>query len=261
MEWLHEMIFEMDWKQFIPSLIATVVGIFGPFWIQRRIEKTKQKTDALDRVEQLKGELNGVLKTIQNLNDEEERYIDPVKTPVWTGLQNTNESSLLSVLRKKPKSKKVKKNKKKSSLEEEGGSNSLEKQNDVTLIQDADVAQQAIMDDFVFDQNENWYNAVYALYGRIEEYNKWWNLYSTQRAAGREARALHNEKECISNVKEKLCSRTLQKDGKAITNKAGIPYLLALLDVVIAVNTPLIRRLWNAIRGIFKTKTNKQTSK
>lgn len=244
MEWLHEMIFEMDWKQFIPSLIATIIGIFGPFWIQRRIEKSKQRTDALDRVEQLKSELGGVLKTIEDLNDEEERYIDPVKTPVWTGLQNTNESSLLSVLRKKPKNKK---SDKKKCSHEEVETNSSGEQNIVT--------------DVVFDQNENWYNTVYALYGRIEEYNKWWNLYSTQRAAGREARALHNEKVCISNVKEKLCSKTLQKDGKEITNKDGIPYLLALLDVVIVVNTPIIRRFWNALRGIFRSKTNKQKSK
>lgn len=255
MEWLHEMIFEMDWKQFIPSLVATIIGIFGPFWIQRRIEKTKQKTDALDRVEQLKSELDGVLKTIEDLNDEEERYIDPVKTPVWTGLQNTNESSLLSVLRKKPKNKK--KNKKKSSLEEVKDNSSVE-QGEAESTQNTDAVQQNIVTDVVFDQNENWYNTVYALYGRIEEYNKWWNLYSTQRAAGREAKFLHNEKVCISNVKEKLCSKTLQKDGNEITNKDGIPYLLALLDVVIAVNTPLIRRFGNALRRIFRAKTNKQ---
>lgn len=254
MDWLKDMFLYMDWKQFIPSLIATIIGIFGPFWFQRRIEKSKQKTDALERVEQLKSELSGILKTIEDLNDKEERYIDPVKTPVWTGLQNTNESSLLSVLRKKPK---TKKNKTKG----EAKSNLSIEQNGTIMTENTDVVKQTIVTDFTFEQNENWYSAVYALYGRIEEYNKWWNLYSTQRAAGREAKALHNEKDCISKVKEKLCSKTIMKDDKEELNKDGIPYLLDLLSVVVAVNTPIGHRIRNALRRIFKMKNNKQASK
>ena len=251
MQWLREMFCEMDWKQFIPSLIATIIGIFGPFWIQSRIEKSKQRKDALDKVEQLKNELEGVLTTIKELEDDEKRYIDPVKTPIWTGLQNTNESTLLSVLRKKPKAKK-------KSYLETTQSNSADEYNKVVLQQsNAEVQQPNVADNNV-DPNDNWYKAVYALYGRIEEYNKWWNLYSTQRAAGREVKALHNEKKCIAEVKEKLCSKMLTKEGRDEKNKDGIPYLLELLDVVITVNTSLMRRVWNKLLSIFSIKTNRR---
>ncbi len=280
MDWIKEMIFEMDWKQFIPSLVATIIGIFGPFWIQSRIEKSKQKKDALEKVKQLKSELRTMLNTIKDLKDDEERYIDPVKTPVWTGMQNTNESSLLSVLRKKPKA--DKKNKKRNNSEESLSDNETSQKDKVIVAELMVVASdnvvtepnekllvQANLDTIQSDiaykdevQSDNWYKAVYSLYGQIEEYNKWWNLYSTQRAAGRETKVLHNEKACIAKVKEKLCSYKLKNEEEIEEiNKDGIPYLLQLLDDVIAVNTPTMRQFLNWLRKIFKSKTNKQKSK
>lgn len=253
MEWLNDMFVEMDWRQFIPSLVATIIGIFGPFWIQRRIEKSNKKKDALSKVDQLKIELKSMLKTIGSLEDDK-RYIDPIKTPIWTGLQNTNESSLLSVLRKKPKTDKDKKQ--------------------AVLSQDNTETKQIEAEDGGNAQTDNWYKAVYSLYGRIEEYNKWWNLYSTQRAAGRTPTELHAEKECIAGLKEKLCAEQLPNDEaqaneeneQAVSqelqvNKDGIPFLLNLLDEVIAVNTPFMQRLANGLRKVFRVKTNKKKSK
>lgn len=243
MDWLREMIFEMDWKQFIPSLVATVIGIFGPFWIQSRIEKSKRRKDALVKVKQLKSELKSMLKTIKSLEDNM-RYIDPIKTPIWTGLQNTNESSLLSVLHKKPKELKIKKNNSGMVLlEVEENANTKIKQTGSTDESDS--------------QANTWYNIVYSLYGRIEEYNKWWNLYSTQRAAGRKLDDLHAEKSCIAELKEKLCSETLIEENVVKENKDGIPFLLNLLDVVIAVNTPIMHRFFDKVRKIFRKNRQK----
>lgn len=204
MEWLHEMFIEMDWRQFIPSLIATIIGIFGPFWIQSMIEKWNKKKAALKMISQIKGELKDIVGDIKQLGDNK-RYIDPIKTPIWTGIQNTNEGSLLTILRKKAKSG----NKQKRGQQEVANQN-------VT----ADVSNRAKTD---------WYKAVYSTYGLIDELNKWWNLYSEQRTAGRAPEDLQTVKNCINDLENTLCSTAEEE-------KESIQYVLHLLDDVLAEN-------------------------
>lgn len=186
MKMLYEMLYEMDWRQFIPSLIATIIGIFGPFWIQKRIEKSRQKKDAIERVKQLKSELEKIMSVLNHEINEECRYIDPIKTPVWTGLLNTNESVLFLML-----------NDNKDKI----------------------------------DKNGNWYDSVYTIYEYIDEYNKWWNLYSSKRASGITSSALDGEMNTIKGIKAGLIGK------KTIESIPSIPNIIDLLDNVIKCNS------------------------
>ena len=144
MDWVKQcfgdMFINMDWKQFIPSLIATFVGIFVPFFIQARVEKTHKLSEAVQRIEKIIAELSGIADKIIKLNYEQ-IHLYPIKTPVWDGLLNTNEMLLISNMQNKKKRKKNKNN-----VEE--------------------------------NQEHDWYNMIYKIYGIIDEYNKWWNLYT-----------------------------------------------------------------------------------
>ncbi len=206
MEWLKDMFIEMDWRQFIPSLVATIIGIFGPFWIQSMIEKVNKKKAALKMICQIKRELKDIAKEIKKLEDNK-RYIDPIKTPIWTGIQNTNEISLLTILRKKKK----KANKQKSEQLES-------------------VTQNDIVDENNKPQSD-WYKAVYSIYGLIDEFNKWCNLYSEQRTAGRPQNDpdIKTVKNCINDLENTLCS--LSDD-----EYESIQYVLNLLDNVLTEN-------------------------
>jgi len=268
MEWLHEMIFEMDWKQFIPSLIATVIGIFGPFWIQSRIEKSKQKRDALDKVKQIKSELEDILTTIRSLNVNERRYIDPIKTPVWTGVQNTSELSLLYILRKKPRIEKMK-----ETLQSFAPNDEKWVQKNMAIIKNSTKQNEEEISERTDDaieatngliQLESWYKAVCTLYGLIDEYNKWWNLYSTQRATGLVPEKLEPERTSIVALAIKLCINwDISENGESTDqiNKEGIPFLLELLNEIIAVNTSILRKMLNNVHKFLKRMTKKQKSK
>ena len=168
----YDMFCDMDWRQFIPSLIATIVGIFGPFWIQSRLEKANKKKSALSLLEQIRDELNETFNTINGLEDNK-RYIEPVKTPVWDGVKNTNEISLLTAIK----------------------------------------------------SSEVWYKKIFSIYGGIDEFNKWWNLYSEQRTAGKTLKDLEPEKRCIAELKDRLCAGEDKPDS--------IKYLIESLDSVL----------------------------
>lgn len=194
---------KMDWKQFIPSLIATIIGIFGPFWIQSRVEKSNKKKAALKMISQIISELKDIAVEIKKLEDNK-RYLDPIKTPIWTGIQNTNECSLLTILQKKPKKVKRSKNAQKEAK-----------------------AQNVTTDEA--NKNNDWYKAIYSIYGLVDEFNKWWNLYSEQRTAGRKPEELRTVKNCIKDLADTLCSTS--KD-----NKESILYITNLLDGVMLAN-------------------------
>ena len=185
MEWIKnafaDMICNMDWKQFIPSLIATFVGIFLPFFIQARIEKRKRQNAAKEMIEQIKTELKDTVKDIGRLEDDR-RYIDPIKTPVWTGIQNTNEISLLAILRKKTKKAEKLKTLSGNKSEQEGTPN-------------------------------------------VDWYNKWRNLYTEQRTAGRAKEELKSVKNSINDLKDILCSQDEKETD-------SIQYVLSLLEKI-----------------------------
>lgn len=211
-----DMFVNMDWKQFVPSLLATIVGIFLPFFIQARIEKSKKKKSALDMIEQIKKELKRIVSDMEGLK-ENRRYIDPIKTPVWTGFNNTNEIALLSLLQTKKKSGKH--------------NNSISSNSDVITNNASGGAGEsegtvvlAVGDTSIVEENE-WYTALYSIYGLIDEFNKWWNLYSEQRTAGRTIEQLKDIKESIYSLKEKLCS-------KSSNEKESIQYVLNILEKI-----------------------------
>lgn len=188
----------MDWGQFIPSLIATFIGIFGPFWVQSKIEKYRKNVDALNKVMQIKNELIRIREDLKSLNDNQ-RYIDPIKTPIWIGIQNSNELSLLSTLR---------------------NSHNKQKKKHVANKEDA---------------VNDWYYAIFSVYGQIEELNKWWNLYTSLRAEGKD---LKKEKECIEQIQNNLSD---EKNNSG--DVESIPQLIKLLDNIININATREKRI------------------
>lgn len=93
--WLKEMTVGMSWEQFIPSLVATFVGIFVPFWIQSRLQKRQKRKDAIDKVCQIYEELKSLKDKIT-----EHLTITRLETPIGDGLMNGDVMSLLADLQR-----------------------------------------------------------------------------------------------------------------------------------------------------------------
>ncbi len=147
-------IFDPDWSQFVPSIIATIVGfflalVFQQFLYEKIKEGSQNRKKAKAQIDKIKNELLGVINEIEKIVEaEQERqttlaYIDPIKTPVWDAVLNTNELQLISDYLYKSRKKISDKN------------------------------------------NGDLLTQIFSLYGLISEYNKWHNLYSENRAAGR----------------------------------------------------------------------------
>ena len=138
---MFDLFVKMDWTEFIPNLIATFVGIFMPFFIQVRVEKSQKHDEAIHRIENIKTELTDIANIMIKLNYNQ-IHIDPIKTPIWDGLVNTNELLLIA---NAPEKKKYRKG--------------IQCKNEAT-------------------HEVDWYTLIYKIYGMIDEYNKWWNLYT-----------------------------------------------------------------------------------
>lgn len=199
-EWIRTMIEDMfpnmDWKQFIPSLIATFVGIVVPFLIQAKVEKRHKNSDALQRLEKIKTELSKIASQIIELNNNHV-HLDPIKTPVWDGLVNTNEMLLIADLQKKKKGR---------------------------------------------EENDDWYNMIYSLYGIIAEYNEWWNLYTEKLFLHNQGVTLEPILNQLKKLKIVLCFNSFEGDARKIAlaelglkeedfkEEESIGYLLKILD-------------------------------
>lgn len=148
-----------DWSQFVPSVLATLIGFILAIVFQQYLyEKIKDfilnRRRIKSQIRKLKDELT---KEVMNLClDIESLYIDPIKTPVWDGVLNTNEIRLLGDYFKS-------KEKKLTSRFGQPNGKPL-------------------------DICEN----LFIVYGLISEYNKWWNLYSEQCATGCKEDVLSN---------------------------------------------------------------------
>jgi len=82
------------------SVLVTVIGFWlalqGNLWQERR----KEIADAKQCLNDLKEELLYIDAQLKGICDfENSCYIDPLKTPVWTGLTNTNKLQLLAKLK------------------------------------------------------------------------------------------------------------------------------------------------------------------
>ena len=153
-------VFTTDWSQFVPSIIATLVGfflalVFQQFLYEKIKEGSQNRKKAKAQIDKIKNELLGVVKEIEKIVEAEQKrqttlaYIDPIKTPVWDAVLNTNELQLISDYLYKYR----------------------KKTSDKT---DGDLLTQ-----------------IFSLYGLITEYNKWHNLYSENLAAGRDIVQIH----------------------------------------------------------------------
>lgn len=116
------------------DVLVTIIG----FWLALKgndyQEKRKEINSAKQCINDLKEELKNIDLLIKSLdNFDEGCYIDPLKTPVWTGLKNTNKLQLLAKLRQ----------------------DQINKKEEVL-----------------------WYNLLFEVYERIEEFNKWCNLFT-----------------------------------------------------------------------------------
>lgn len=149
-DWFNDMTIGMDWHQFIPSLVATFVGIFVPFWIQGRHEKRQRRKDAIYKIKLIIKELKNALMQIQTreekANQEGAVYIDPLQTPIGDELLNTSERVLLDELQKYLRNK-YKRQSKQAGYE------------------------------FV---TANWYKMIFEVYANIATYNKLWEKYAEQ---------------------------------------------------------------------------------
>ena len=82
------------WDQFIPSVIATVLGVFLPFFIQSLIEKGKRKSESRDLLRRIYDELDGVINKLNNFQDNTLEQ-NPLKTMAWDEALNTGLISML----------------------------------------------------------------------------------------------------------------------------------------------------------------------
>lgn len=89
----------VDWSQFGPSVLATVIGfclaiVFQQFVYELLKNKILNNIKAKNIVIDIKKELERIAEVLNSLNNGI-IYVDPIKIPVWEGILNTNEFELL----------------------------------------------------------------------------------------------------------------------------------------------------------------------
>lgn len=96
-----------NWSQHLVELfitiIGTIIGIFGPIYVQSSNEKKNKKKQAIQYLKDIKKELKGVKEQLEDIKDTD-IYLSPLKTPLWDSLINTNEVQLLKILKYNDKS-------------------------------------------------------------------------------------------------------------------------------------------------------------
>ena len=95
-----------NWEQFISGLVAsiigTIIGIFGPFYLQSVHERKNMKRRAIQCLRDVKKELEGMKEQFGAIKATD-IYLSPIKTPVWDSLININGIQLISMLKHKDK--------------------------------------------------------------------------------------------------------------------------------------------------------------
>lgn len=170
--------FQIDWSQFIPSVIATLIGfflaiVFQQFIYEKVKDNIKNNKSAKSSIEKIIDELNTIISTLEEI-DEKKLYIDPIKTPVWTACLNTNEIVLLSDFLDKK---------------------NLKKEIPLCNNKEIDICKR-----------------LFVVYGTIDEYNKWWNLASEQKINENE-NCYDSLLKLLDNIKKKLCDETFNEDS------------------------------------------------
>lgn len=83
-----------SWDQFIPSVIATVLGVFLPFLVQSLIEKGKKKGESKELLRRIYDELKNVIDKLKQIKDNTLEQ-NPLKTLAWDEALNTGLISML----------------------------------------------------------------------------------------------------------------------------------------------------------------------
>ncbi|MDE6505138.1 MAG: hypothetical protein K2L42_04630 [Clostridia bacterium] len=177
----------VDWSQFVPSVLATVIGFFLAIVFQQGVYEFV-KNIILNGIKAngviigVKKELDRIAAVLGNLNDGT-IYVDPIKIPVWDGILNANEFELLRRFKKVKLCKRIRRDK---NLITKYGAKELKR------------------------LNFNLYDLILSVYGVVQEYNKWWYIYSENYA---EMLAFNGAKEkmqpikqCIKEIKSILLS-------------------------------------------------------
>ena len=105
-----------DWAQFWPSIIATVVGFGLAIVFQQVIydaikDNVTNRNKAINQIQRICEELGDIIEILSSdaksgeaLDPESTSYIDPIKTPIWEAILNTNEiQNIVEYFEKKTK--------------------------------------------------------------------------------------------------------------------------------------------------------------
>ena len=238
-EWLKDMTIGMDWHQFIPSLIATFVGIFMPFRLQRRHDKKQRRKDAERLIKQIVEELETLRKDMQEREQKATEknaslFIDPLLTPIGDSLLNSNGMSILTDLQ-----------------------NYLNKKYKRSIKQNKLIA------------NTEWVKTISEVYARISNYNILQNKYAEQTIymlnnfaiiegnqkskeedQDRESKILIQANKIKATIKEKkqtIAKAIIKKIGEEETDKSKpIDSLLPVLHQILILIKDKKRGLINA---------------
>ena len=201
----------VDWSQFGPSVLATVIGfclaiVFQQFVYELLKNKILNNIKAKNIVIDIKKELERIAEVLHSLNNGI-IYVDPIKIPVWEGILNTNEFELLLRFKKAKFLKRVTDDK---DLIKKYGKENLK------------------------NLNFNLYDIIFSVYGIVQEYNKWWYIYSENYA---EALASNGDKDklepikdCINKIRDIMLKPTL--DNKKELGES-IVILVNLIECIV----------------------------
>ena len=89
----------VDWSQFLPSIIATLIGFFLAIVFQQWIydvvrDKFTNRRKAVEQIHEICGELKEIedyLIKEDNSKEDNRYYLNPIKTPIWDSIVNTYE--------------------------------------------------------------------------------------------------------------------------------------------------------------------------
>ena len=208
-----EMFCEMDWKQFIPSLLATFVGIFVPFYIQGRQSKFHRRNDAIRRVNQIIEELSDLKNKILSREDEALNkgtvFINPLRLPIGDGLLKTNEMYLLSDLQKYIYRKFKRKRNRESN----------------------------------FLMSSDWYKMIFEIYSDISTYNILWNKCAEQVFYIRNNFILSKE----TKIEVSDTNQVMNEQNKFLYTQA-----IEILNIITGNRTSLVKTLQEDIEILLK---------
>lgn len=180
-----------DWSQFVPSIIATVIGFLLAILFQQVIyeiikSKFLNRRRAEELIKDIKKELDKIYFELSKL-DRNSAYVNPLKTPVWDGILNTNELALLERYKRAKVSKKH-----------------LKKLNKISGFRDKN---EAFISAIPEKSRINLYDRIVTVYSVISDYNEWNRIITYEWAMAGAADKTGLIKGSLTTVDEKLTAQ------------------------------------------------------